>query len=198
MRLLVAAWHRRAGTAARAFGYLLVSAVAAPAGPGADPGGSLIGHVTADAAYVRLVAELVPVRRGARREPAAHRLDALPHGLNVLREHRGAAARRRVRPGHRDEPGRWLRANAAVVLGPVVSGLLLAVALRPYVGATNCGRIARGIAGGLHAFSPFHSRARGRRAPQLTWSVLPPLPCRWPTTRTRARALERPCGASVA
>ena len=61
--------------------------------------------------------------------------------------------------------------NAGVVLGPVVSGVALVLALRPYVR----GWVARGIGGALYAFAPFHLAHAVAGHLNLTWSVLPPV-----------------------
>ncbi len=61
--------------------------------------------------------------------------------------------------------------NAGIVLGPVVSGLALVAALRPYTRSWA----ARGIGGALYAFAPFHLAHAVAGHLNLTWSVLPPV-----------------------
>lgn len=66
--------------------------------------------------------------------------------------------------------------NAGIVLGPVVSGLALVLALRPYVRSTGVrGWAARGVAGALYAFGPFHLAHAVAGHLNLVWSVLPPV-----------------------
>lgn len=66
--------------------------------------------------------------------------------------------------------------NTGVVLGPVVSGLALVCALRPYVRSGGLrGWTARGLAGALYAFSPFHLAHAVAGHLNLLWSVLPPV-----------------------
>lgn len=61
--------------------------------------------------------------------------------------------------------------NVGIVLGPVVSGVALVLALSPYVR----GWVARGIGGALYAFAPFHLAHAVAGHLNLTWSVLPPV-----------------------
>ncbi|MBC3194366.1 hypothetical protein H7X46_25280 [Pseudonocardia sp. C8] len=140
----------------------------------ADPGGLLIGHVTADADMFAWWLNWFPFAVAHGENPLLTDWMHWPHGLNVLWNTAVPLLAAAFAPVT-VTAGPVAAYNAAVVLGPVVSGLLLAVALRPYVGATTRGRIARGIAGGLYAFSPFHLAHAVAGHLNLTWSVLPPL-----------------------
>jgi hypothetical protein len=61
--------------------------------------------------------------------------------------------------------------NIGMILGPVVSGLALVVALRPYVNRW----LPRSIAGLLYAFSPFVIAHGSVGHLNLVWAILPPL-----------------------
>jgi hypothetical protein len=61
--------------------------------------------------------------------------------------------------------------NVAMVLGPVVSGVLMAAALVPYTERW----VSRIVAGGLYAFAPFMVAHFTVGHLNLVWAVLPPL-----------------------
>ena len=66
--------------------------------------------------------------------------------------------------------------NTGIVLGPVVSGLALVLALRPYLRSAGArGWTARGVAGALYGFGPFHLAHAVAGHLNLVWSVLPPV-----------------------
>ncbi|MGY1607687.1 hypothetical protein [Geodermatophilus sp. SYSU D00700] len=74
--------------------------------------------------------------------------------------------------------------NVAMVLGPVVSGVLMAVALVPWTQRWT----SRLVAGGLYAFSPFQVAHLSVGHVNVVWAVLPPLVL----VAVRALAVETP------
>ena len=61
--------------------------------------------------------------------------------------------------------------NTGMILGPVVSGLALVLALRPYVSRW----LPRSVAGLLYAFSPFVVAHSSVGHINLVWAILPPI-----------------------
>ncbi|ANY06612.1 hypothetical protein [Pseudonocardia sp. HH130630-07] len=141
----------------------------------ADPGGLLIGHVTADADMFAWWLNWLPFAVGQGQNPLLTDWMHWPHGLNAL-WNTAVPLLAAVLAPVTVTAGPVAAFNAGVVLGPVVSGLLLVAALGPYVTSAGArGWAARGVAGALYAFSPFHLAHAVAGHLNLTWSVLPPL-----------------------
>lgn len=170
--------HRRGATAGGyvllGVGYLLVS-LWLQRRVLADPGGLLIGHVTADADMFAWWLNWFPFAVAHGENPLLSDWMHWPHGLNALWNTAVPLLAALLAP-LTALAGSVTAFNAGIVLGPVVSGLLLVAALGPYVHATGVrGWVARGVAGALYAFSPFHLAHAIAGHLNLTWSVLPPL-----------------------
>ncbi|MEV1294368.1 hypothetical protein [Pseudonocardia sp. NPDC049635] len=141
----------------------------------ADPGGVLIGHVTADADMFAWWLNWLPFATAHGENPLLTDWMHWPYGLNALWNTAVPLLGVLLAPVT-VAAGPITAFNVGVVLGPVVSGLLLVAALGPFVRSTGPrGWVARGIAGALYAFSPFHLAHAVAGHLNLTWSVLPPL-----------------------
>lgn len=140
----------------------------------ADPGGLLIGHVTADADMFSWWIHWFPFAVTHGENPLVTDWMHWPYGLNALWNTAVPLLALALAPVTL-VAGSVTAFNVGLILGPVVSGLVLVAALGPYVGRTGRGWAARGIAGALYAFSPFHLAHTIAGHLNLTWSLLPPL-----------------------
>ncbi|MEQ3551184.1 hypothetical protein WIS52_11950 [Pseudonocardia nematodicida] len=140
-----------------------------------DPSGLLIGHVTADADMFGWWLNWLPFAVAHGHNPLLTDWMHWPYGLNALWNTAVPLLAVLLAPVT-VTAGSVAAFNAGVVLGPVVSGLLLVVALGPYVSSPGTrGWVARATAGALYAFSPFHLAHAVAGHLNLVWSVLPPL-----------------------
>ena len=168
-RATAAGWYLLLG-----IGYLLVSLWLQRRAL-ADPGGVLIGHVTADADMFAWWLNWLPFATAHGENPLLTDWMHWPYGLNALWNTAVPLLGVLLAPVT-VAAGSVAAFNVGVVLGPVVSGLLLVAALGPFVrSAGPRGWAARGVAGALYAFSPFHLAHAVAGHLNLTWSVLPPL-----------------------
>lgn len=140
----------------------------------ADPGGLLIGHVTADADMFAWWLNWLPFAVAHGENPLLTDWMHWPYGLNALWNTAVPLLAVLLAP-LTATAGSITAFNAGVILGPVVSGLVLVAALAPFTSGGARGRAARAIAGALYAFSPFHLAHAIAGHLNLTWSVLPPL-----------------------
>ncbi|MBN9736515.1 MULTISPECIES: hypothetical protein [unclassified Pseudonocardia] len=141
----------------------------------ADPSGLLAGHVTADADMFAWWLNWFPFAVGNGANPLVTDWMHWPHGLNALWNTAVPLLAALLAPVT-VIAGSVTAFNVGIVLGPVVSGLLLVAALGPFVTSSGIrGWVARGTAGALYAFSPFHLAHAIAGHLNLTWSVLPPL-----------------------
>ncbi|MFP5021054.1 hypothetical protein [Pseudonocardia phyllosphaerae] len=139
----------------------------------ADPGGLLAGHVTADADMFSWWLRWFPHAVAHGQNPLVTDWMHWPYGLNAL-WNTAVPLLALVLTPVTVTAGPVVAFDTGVVLGPVVSGLLLVVALGPYLSRTRRGWVARGVAGALYAFSPFHLAHAIAGHLNLLWSVLPP------------------------
>lgn len=140
----------------------------------ADPGGLLIGRVTADADMFAWWLNWFPHAVTHGQNPLVTDFLHWPYGLNALWNTAVPLLAAALSPVTA-LAGPIAAFNTGVVLGPVVSGLLLVAALAPYVSRSARGWIARGVAGLLYAVSPFHLAHAVAGHLNLVWSVLPPV-----------------------
>lgn len=141
----------------------------------ADPSGLLIGHVTADADMFAWWLNWFPFAVTHGENPLVTDWMHWPYGLNALWNTAVPLLALALSPVTA-LAGSITAFNAGMVLGPVVSGLVMVLALGPYVRSDGVrGRVARGVAGLLYAFSPFHLAHAVAGHLNLLWSVLPPV-----------------------
>ncbi|MBW0104371.1 hypothetical protein [Pseudonocardia sp. KRD291] len=135
----------------------------------------LIGRVTADADMFAWWLNWLPWAVGHGQNPLLSDYMHYPLGVNALWNTSVPLLAALLSPVTL-AAGATAAFNTGVVLGPVVSGLALVWALRPYVRSDGLrGWTARGLAGALYAFSPFHLAHAVAGHLNLVWSVLPPV-----------------------
>ena len=135
----------------------------------------LIGRVTADADMFAWWLNWLPWAVGNGQNPLVSDYMHYPLGVNALWNTSVPLLAALLSPVTWTA-GATAAYNTGIVLGPVVSGLALVWALRPYVRSAGLrGWTARGLAGALYAFSPFHLAHAVAGHLNLVWSVLPPV-----------------------